>query len=114
MRHSKFNMRIICLLAALSGITVLSAQTPDRPRVQTSAAPEETTVYKPDGKKLETVVATSPKKEGDKRQSDKENTRKNVTAFDGKRYLALKTNVAYDACALLNLAVEMQVHKKSR
>lgn len=27
MRHSTFNMRTICLLAALSGITVLSAQT---------------------------------------------------------------------------------------
>ena len=43
MRHSTFNMRTICLLAALSGITVLSAQTPGKPRVQTSAAPEETT-----------------------------------------------------------------------
>ncbi len=50
MRHSIFNMRTICLLAALSGITVLSAQTPGKPRVQTSAAPEETTVYKPAGK----------------------------------------------------------------
>lgn len=50
MRHSTFNMRTICLLAALSGITVLSAQTPGKPRVQTSAAPEETTVYKPAGK----------------------------------------------------------------
>lgn len=50
MRHSTFNMRTICLLAALSGITVLSAQTPGKPRVQTSAAPEETTVYKPGGK----------------------------------------------------------------
>lgn len=51
MRHSTFNMRTICLLAALSGITVLSAQTPGKPRVQTSAAPEETTVYKPGGQK---------------------------------------------------------------
>ncbi len=51
MRRSTFNMRTICLLAALSGITVLSAQTPGKPRVQTSAAPEETTVYKPGGKK---------------------------------------------------------------
>lgn len=50
MRHSTFNMRTICLLAALSGITVLSAQTPGKPRVQTSAALEETTVYKPGGK----------------------------------------------------------------
>ena len=37
---------------------------------------------------------------------------KKAAAFDGQRYLALKTNVIYDACALLNLAVEMQVHKK--
>lgn len=51
MRHSTFNMRTICLLAVLSGITVLSAQTPGKPRVQTSAAPEETTVYKPDREK---------------------------------------------------------------
>ena len=112
MRHSTFNMRTICLLAALSGITVLSAQTPGKPRVQTSAAPEETTVYKPDGKKQETAVATSSKKEEDKRQSGKENAGKKAAAFDGQRYLALKTNVVYDACALLNLAVEMQVHKK--
>ena len=61
MRHSTFNMRTICLLAVLSGITVLSAQTPGKPRVQTSAAPEETTVYKPDGKKQETAVVTSSK-----------------------------------------------------
>lgn len=66
MRRSTFNMRTICLLAALSGITVLPAQTPGKPRVQTSAAPEETTVYKPDGKKQETAVATSSKKEEDK------------------------------------------------
>ena len=33
MRRSTFNMRTICLLAALSGITVLSAQTPGKPRV---------------------------------------------------------------------------------
>ena len=112
MRHSTFNMRTICLLAALSGITVLSAQTPGKPRVQTSAAPEETTVYKPGGKKQETAVATSSKKEEDKRQSGKENAGKKAAAFDGQRYLALKTNVIYDACALLNLAVEMQVHKK--
>ena len=31
----------------LSGITVLPAQTPGKPRVQTSAAPEETTVTSP-------------------------------------------------------------------
>ena len=74
MRRSTFNMRTICLLAALSGITVLSAQTPGKPRVQTSAAPEETTVYKPGGKKQETAVATSSKKEEDKRQSGKEPT----------------------------------------
>ena len=54
MRRSTFNMRTICLLAALSGITVLSAQTPGKPRVQTSAAPEETTVYKPGAKRSST------------------------------------------------------------
>ena len=62
MRRSTFNMRTICLLAALSGITVLPAQTPGKPRVQTSAAPEETTVYKSGGKKQETAVATFFKK----------------------------------------------------
>ena len=92
MRHSNLKMRTICLLAALSGVAVLSAQTPARPRVQTSAAPEETTVYKPDGKKPVTVTG--------------------VPSNKGGRYLALKSNVLYDACALLNLAVEMQVSKK--
>ena len=37
MRHSTFNLRTICLLAALSGITVLSAQTPGKPRGQNGA-----------------------------------------------------------------------------
>ena len=112
MRHSKFNMRTMCLLAALSGIAVLSAQTPAKPRVQTSAAPEETTVYKPDGKKPVTVIGIPAKKEeGKKDVSGKAGARK-AAALDGKRYLALKTNVLYDACTLLNLAVEMQVHKK--
>ncbi|QIU94211.1 DUF3575 domain-containing protein [Bacteroides faecium] len=112
MRHSKFNMRTMCLLAALSGMAVLSAQTPVKPRVQTSAAPEETTVYKPDGKKPVTVIGVPAKKgESKKEVSGKAGTRK-AAALDGKRYLALKTNVLYDACALLNLAVEMQVHKK--
>lgn len=112
MRHSKFNMRTMCLLAALSGMAVLSAQTPVKPRVQTSAAPEETTVYKPDGKKPVAVIGVPAKKgESKKEVSGKAGTRK-AAALDGKRYLALKTNVLYDACALLNLAVEMQVHKK--
>lgn len=102
----------MCLLAALSGIAVLSAQTPAKPRVQTSAAPEETTVYKPDGKKPVTVIGVPAKKEeGKKDVSGKAGARK-AAALDGKRYLALKTNVLYDACTLLNLAVEMQVHKK--
>lgn len=102
----------MCLLAALSGIAVLSAQTPAKPRVQTSAAPEETTVYKPDGKKAVTVIGVPAKKEeGKKDVSGKAGARKAV-ALGGKRYLALKTNVLYDACTLLNLAVEMQVHKK--
>ena len=57
----------MCLLAALSGIAVLSAQTPAKPRVQTSAAPEETTVYKPDGKKPVTVIGIPAKKERAKR-----------------------------------------------
>ena len=110
MRHSTFNMRTICLLAVLSGITVLSAQTPGKPRVQTSAAPEETTVYKPDGKKQETAVVTSSKKEENKRQSGKDNAGKKAAAFDGQHNLALKTIVAYAACALLKHDVEMQEH----
>ena len=28
-----------------------------------------------------------------------------AAALDGKRYMALKTNVLYDACALLNLSL---------
>lgn len=113
MRHSNFKMRTICLLAALSGIAVLSAQTPAKPRVQTSAAPEETTVYKPDGKKSVTVIGVpSNKGEGKQDVSGKADKKKNTAALEGGRYLALKTNVLYDACALLNLAVEMQVSKK--
>ena len=67
MRHSNLKMRTICLLAALSGVAVLSAQTPAKPRVQTSAAPEETTVYKPDGKKPVTVTGV-PSNKGEGKQ----------------------------------------------
>lgn len=112
MRHSKFNMRTVCLLAALSGIAVLSAQTPAKPRVQTSAAPEETIVYKPDGKKPVTVIGVPAKNGESKKEASGKVGAGKAAALDGKGYLALKTNVLYDACALLNLAVEMQVHKK--
>lgn len=113
MRYPKFNLRAICLLAALSGIAVLSAQTPAKPRVRTSATPEETAVYKSGGKKQETVVAVPAKEEGNSRHTSGNAPKgKRTVAVDGKRYLALKTNIVYDACALLNLAVEMQVHKK--
>ena len=102
----------MCLLVALSGIAVLSAQSPAKPRVQTSATPEETTVYKPDGKKPVTVIGVPVKNGESKKEVSGKAGAGKVTALDGKRYLALKTNVLYDACALLNLAVEMQVSKK--
>lgn len=106
-KHLRFCQRTIGLLAALSAVAVLSAQTPAKPRVQTSAAPEETAVYKSDGKKEKVAVAASA---NEKARETK--VRKKSAAFGGNRYVALKTNMLYDACGLLNLAAEVQVHKK--
>lgn len=98
----------LCLTASLSAL----AQTPKKPRIQTSAAPTET-VYKaqgdagaktstPQAKENARTSAAAPKS-AEKRQA--------TLSEAGSRYIALKTNLAMDVFAIQNLAIEVQFHK---
>ncbi|WP_373873741.1 DUF3575 domain-containing protein [Bacteroides uniformis] len=129
MGYTGFPQHVLAVMAGLMISVALQAQTPAKPRVKTSAKPEQTTVFvgnqkngtpktvkaKPEEKtaKKDDAQATktgqggktakaAPKK-GSKREK-KENT--------GGRYMALKTNVPFDAIGALNLGYEVQVHRK--
>lgn len=106
-------------------VVAQSQQIPAKPKVQTSASPEQTTVYKAKGGQKDKQPATA--RTADKRQAtaQKGKTVPKKTVSKGKkasskkskeintgRYMALKSNIAYDALAVLNLAFEMQVHDK--
>ena len=98
----------VCLLAA----NALWAQQHERkPKVMTSAAPEETTVYNPSGK---APKASKPEAGERKKIASREKKKevKNPTIRSGIRYQALKTNLAFDAIGALNLAYEVQVHNR--
>lgn len=102
----------LCLLAMVCMIpTQLLAQIPPKPRIQTSASPEETAVYMPKGKN---AAANSAKQEqkASKASKGKKEAPKAKKAPLTNRYSALKTNLAYDAFAVLNLAYEIQVHQR--
>lgn len=128
----------ICLLL-LCIVTSAAAQSQlTKPRVQTSAAPEQTTVYKGEGvqqKKQQDASLTTAKKQPSapqvgkaaakkqpqggkavaKKQPQKGKkvaAKKESTEMVAGRYMALKSNLAYDAFALMNLSFEMQVHPK--
>lgn len=96
-------------------------------RIQTSARPERTAVYKTKGaaggqeaskqkpaataaKQTSPATSAQPKSAaGSKRGSAAKAAPKNT---GGGRYVALKTNLAYDAFALMNLGVEVQVQER--
>lgn len=149
------NIRILVLVSCLVTVLACGAQTPEKPRVQTSAAPEETAVWKPAAGEAPAAAATSTPQVARKRQkSDAGDTRQEADGMkteqmptaqrkDNKkpvrqkpssrkpagqetsaarqdvrqqavpaRYHALKTNVAFDAIGVLNLAYEVQLHRK--
>lgn len=149
------NIRILVLVSCLVTVLACGAQTPEKPRVQTSAAPEETAVWKPAAGEAPAAAATSTPQVVRKRQkSDAGDTRQGADGMkaeqmptaqrkDNKkpvrqkpssrkpagqgtsagqqdvrqqavpaRYHALKTNVAFDAIGVLNLAYEVQLHRK--
>lgn len=114
-------MKIKTLLASVALLTSTAAYAQDiaKPKVQTSAKPGQTTVFEgkggsktqqPKGDAAPKTQSPQPKDEasaGRKRQP----ARRAVQSAGGT-YHALKTNVAYDAFALLNLAYEFQVHDR--
>lgn len=111
-------LRILTFAACLLAVSSLRAQQTGKPRIQTSAAPEETAVYKPTGKataKAEPQAKPQNNRKDDKKakaKPEKQKTPRVKPPQEGKRYMALKTNIAYDAIAVLNLAYEVQVHPK--
>lgn len=149
------NIRILVLVSCLVTVLACGAQTPEKPRVQTSAAPEETAVWKPAAGEAPAAAATStPQVARKRKKSDAGDTRQEADRMkaeqmptaqrkDNKkpvrqkpssrkpagqgtsagqqdvrqqavsaRYHALKTNVAFDAIGVLNLAYEVQLHPK--
>lgn len=104
-----------CTLTAVAGLMVsatLLAQTPAKPKVQTSAKPEQTAVFvgnaKGGGSKAVKAKQGGKSAQATPKQSSKRESKKSMD----RRYVALKTNVAYDALALMNLGLEMQVAPK--
>lgn len=149
------NIRILVLVSCLVTVLACGAQTPEKPRVQTSAAPEETAVWKPAAGEAPAAAATStPQVARKRKKSDAGDTRQEADRMkaeqmptaqrkDNKkpvrqkpssrkpagqgtsagqqdvlqqavpaRYHSLKTNVAFDAIGVLNLAYEVQLHRK--
>ena len=149
------NIRILVLVSCLVTVLACGAQTPEKPRVQTSAAPEETAVWKPAAGEAPAAAATStPQVARKRKKSDAGDTRQEADGMkaeqmptaqrkDNKkpvrqkpssrkpagqgtsagqqdvrqqavpaRYHALKTNVAFDAIGVINLAYEVQLHRK--
>lgn len=92
-------------LLLLCSMTAMAQQVEKRPRIQTSASEKEI-VFKPVAEAGKTNAAKdSQKKVAEK--SKKEPRQKKVSG----RYMALKTNIAYDAIAVPNLAFEIQCSK---
>ncbi len=98
MSDMKLSHKQIFAFLLLFGSIVASAQ---KPQVQTSAPAEKTTVPT-------SATPAAPKPAPAKKTVKKETPK----AVPSNRYMAIKTNVAYDAFAVLNLAWEMQVASK--
>ena len=103
-----FTLRILLSAFCLTAVLAVSAQQPVKPRIQTSASPEETAVWKPSG---QPAAKPDGKKPSDKELAVKKEKKAAAPAM-GNRYHALKTNVAFDAIGVLNLDYEVQVHRK--
>ena len=124
---------LLCSMTALAGSPSEEPQHPQnpqkqtgkRPRIQTSASKKEI-VFKPNAEtgKAETGKAGKGKAGTEKTKAVKVAGKKPKGAATGKqvkkkpqqktaseRYMALKTNIAYDAIAVPNLVFEMQFSK---
>ena len=106
---------LLCSLTAMAGSPSEGTQHPQepqkqngkRPRIQTSASEKEI-VFKPVTGQGQTVVNDSPKKKEAKKESRQPKTKVSRQRKVSERYMALKTNIAYDAIAVPNLAFEIQ------
>lgn len=101
-------------LLLFCSLTAIAQQVEKRPRIQTSASEKEI-VFKPNAEtgktekgKAKTVEVAQKKKDTAAGKEAKKKPQQKKTA---ERYLALKTNIAYDAIAVPNLAFEMQLSK---
>ena len=107
---------LISFLAALPALA--AAQSVTKPRIQTSAAPEETAVFNPGKKttaKPQAKQQAKPAAKEEARASEKREKKTKAPKAEPtmtNRYMALKTNIAYDAVAVLNLDYEVQVHPR--
>lgn len=119
---------LLCSMTAIAGSPSEEPQDPQnpqkqtgkRPRIQTSASEKEI-VFKPNAEmgKAENGKAKTEKtkavKVAGKKQKDgtvgKQAKKKPQQKAASERYMALKTNIAYDAIAVSNLAFEMQFSK---
>ena len=103
-----------CFTLAVAALPLgAMAQAVEKPRIQTSALPEETAVYNPSAKKNVAQTKEKPAKEqGKARVSEKRKKDKKAVPVSDGRYMALKTNIAYDAIGVLNLDYEVQVHSR--
>lgn len=108
MKRKKFITQMLALLFCIAIPTALQAQEPKKPKIQTSAKAGDT-VYKPQTKSAEKkqTAVTAPK--GGKNSGKKKASKTDMaTATNKGRYIAIKTNLAYQAAAVSNLAVEVQ------
>lgn len=92
-------------LLLLCSMTAMAQQVEKRPRIQTSASEKEI-VFKPVAEAGKTNATKDSQKKGTEKPK-KEPRQKKVS----ERYMALKTNIAYDALAVANLAFEIQCSK---
>lgn len=102
-------LSIILLAAAIAGLSAVNAQVP---RIRTSAPAEKTAQKgsapakaKPAGK---AASAAAPVKGGKKGGKGSKKAVETIAPSSSDLYMALKTNIAYDAFGILNLAYECQ------
>lgn len=119
MKSNRFMQRGFTLTLCLMVSLLVGAQTPKKPRMQTSASPKETIYKSWEDMQAELKTKSTPAKAP--AQTGKSNAAKNKTvnkapkekktATPTKSYIALKTNVPFLAVGIQNLAIEIKLHK---
>ena len=119
MKSNRFMQRGFTLTLCLMVSLLVGAQTPKKPRMQTSAYPKETIYKSWEVMQADLKTKSTPAKAP--AQTGKSNAAKNKTvnkapkekktATPTKSYIALKTNVPFLAVGIQNLAIEIKLHK---